>query len=183
MSDLSNPNPVIYSVEDDGNLFNQQERFTEDEDTVDDFDVYEIFDLVRDITDPEHPLSLEQLNVVRHENIKIEKDNNFIRLYFTPTVPHCSMANIIGLSIKEKLARSLPQRFKVDVKVTPGSHSSESSGMSNNKVDTFFILIIIHSFIHCKFIVNKQLGDKERVSAALDSNSPILSVVNECIKI
>ncbi|EFA78831.1 DUF59 family protein [Heterostelium album PN500] len=147
-----NPNPVVYSKDESENnssLYN--ERFTEDEETPDDFDVYEIFDLVRDINDPEHPLTLEQLNVVRHENIKIDISNNIIRLYFTPTVPHCSMANIIGLSIKEKLSRSLPQRFKVDVKVTPGSHSSEQS-------------------------VNKQLNDKERVSAALDSSSSILNV-------
>lgn len=32
---------------------------------------------------------------------------------FTPTIPHCSMATLIGLSIKVKLLRSLPQRFKV----------------------------------------------------------------------
>lgn len=32
---------------------------------------------------------------------------------FTPTIPHCSMATLIGLSIKVKLLRSLPDRFKV----------------------------------------------------------------------
>ena len=32
---------------------------------------------------------------------------------FTPTIPHCSMATLIGLSIKVKLLRSLPSRFKV----------------------------------------------------------------------
>ncbi|GAM21088.1 hypothetical protein SAMD00019534_042630, partial [Acytostelium subglobosum LB1] len=156
-----NPNPVVYNVHSgsiNDNSLMYSERFTEDEDTLDEFDVYEIFDLVREINDPEHPLTLEQLNVVRHENISIDTEKNLIRLYFTPTVPHCSMANLIGLSIKEKLVRSLPRRFKVDVKVTPGSHSSEQS-------------------------VNKQLNDKERVSAALDASSSILNVVNECIKL
>ncbi|KAN0041066.1 hypothetical protein ACTFIV_003602 [Dictyostelium citrinum] len=161
MSD--NPNPVIYvdnenlkSLEDNENPFNSS-RYSINEDEVDPFDEQEIFDLVRCITDPEHPLTLEQLNVVRIENVNINLENNYILLYFTPTVPHCSMANLIGLSIKEKLARSLPKRFKVDVIVTPGSHSSESS-------------------------VNKQLNDKERVSAALDTSSSILTIVNECIK-
>ena len=30
-----------------------------------------------------------------------------------PTIPHCSMATLIGLSIRVKLLRSLPPRFKV----------------------------------------------------------------------
>eukprot|EP01132_Coremiostelium_polycephalum_P002210 gene2210-2725_t len=159
MSSSDNPNPVVYIVDNKNEELSilNQNRFTLDEDVEDPFDQYEIFDLVRHIADPEHPLTLEQLNVVRADNISIDNDTSYIRLYFTPTVPHCSMANRIGLSIKEKLSRSLPRRFKVDVKVTPGSHSSEN-------------------------LVNKQLNDKERVSAALESNSSILTLVNECIK-
>ncbi|EGC37475.1 hypothetical protein DICPUDRAFT_30280 [Dictyostelium purpureum] len=129
MSD--NPNPVIYvqenEIKDEEDVL-MSSRYSLGEDELDPFDEEEIFDLVRNITDPEHPLTLEQLNVVRVENINIDIKKSYIRLYFTPTVPHCSMANLIGLSIKEKLARSLPKRFKVDVIVTPGSHSSESSG-------------------------------------------------------
>lgn len=36
-----------------------------------------------------------------------------VSVEFTPTIPHCSMATLIGLSIKVKLLRSLPNRFKV----------------------------------------------------------------------
>ena len=39
---------------------------------------------------------------------------------FTPTIPHCSMATLIGLSIKVKLLRSLPQRFKVSLNLVLG---------------------------------------------------------------
>uniref|UniRef100_A0A8C7QRS8 Cytosolic iron-sulfur assembly component 2B n=1 Tax=Oncorhynchus mykiss TaxID=8022 RepID=A0A8C7QRS8_ONCMY len=53
------------------------------------------------------------------------------------------MATIIGLSIKVKLLRSLPEKFKIDVHITPGTHTSEDA-------------------------VNKQLADKERVAAALE---------------
>ncbi|CAM4638555.1 unnamed protein product [Caretta caretta] len=74
---------------------------------------------------------------------------------FTPTIPHCSMATLIGLSIKVKLIRSLPERFKMDVHITPGTHASEHA-------------------------VNKQLADKERVAAALE-NSHLLEVVNQCL--
>lgn len=53
-------------------------------------------DLIRTINDPEHPLTLEQLKVTQHENIKIDDKSNYILVNFTPTIPHCSMATLIG---------------------------------------------------------------------------------------
>jgi hypothetical protein len=41
------------------------------------------------------------------------------RVQFTPTVAHCSMATLIGLSIRVKLMRCLPSRFKLDIMVRP----------------------------------------------------------------
>ena len=83
---------------------------------------------MRTINDPEHPLTLEELNVVEESLVEVEDDNNTIHINFTPTIPHCSMATLIGLAIRVKLLRSLPERFKVDVKITPGSHASEDAG-------------------------------------------------------
>jgi hypothetical protein len=40
-----------------------------------------------------------------------------LRVQFTPTVEHCSMATLIGLCIRVKLLRCLPTRFKVDIQV------------------------------------------------------------------
>lgn len=65
------------------------------------------------------------------------------------------MATLIGLSIRVKLLRSLPSRFKVNVEITPGTHASENA-------------------------VNKQLADKERVAAALE-NKHLAEVINQCI--
>jgi len=65
------------------------------------------------------------------------------------------MATLIGLCIRVKLLRALPPRFKVTVRVTPGTHASEDA-------------------------VNKQLNDKERVAAALE-NGHLLDVVNKCV--
>ncbi|GAB0195533.1 cytosolic iron-sulfur assembly component 2B [Grus japonensis] len=107
--------------------------------------------LIRSINDPEHPLTLEELNVVEQVN----DAESTVAVEFTPTIPHCSMATLIGLSIKVKLIRSLPERFKLDVHITPGTHASEHA-------------------------VNKQLADKERVAAALE-NSHLLEVVNQCL--
>jgi hypothetical protein len=36
-----------------------------DDGVTDTVDAVEVFDLIRDISDPEHPLSLEQLNIVQ----------------------------------------------------------------------------------------------------------------------
>ena len=36
-----------------------------------------------------------------------------LRVQFTPTVQHCTMATLIGLCIRVKLLRVLPARFKV----------------------------------------------------------------------
>ena len=69
--------------------------------------------LIRSINDPEHPLTLEQLNVVEQSLVKVDDYNDYVKIQFTPTIPHCSMATLIGLAIRVQLLRSLPDRFKV----------------------------------------------------------------------
>ena len=49
-----------------------------DDDVCDPFDAREIFDLVRDINDPEHPLTLEDLHVVNEKDIQVDDENNLI---------------------------------------------------------------------------------------------------------
>ncbi|EDQ91168.1 uncharacterized protein MONBRDRAFT_14898 [Monosiga brevicollis MX1] len=138
-----------------------QERVTLDndfdDDVIDPFDSREIFDLVRHINDPEHPLTLEELNVVRLDQILVDDAQNYVRVQFTPTIPHCSMASLIGLCLRVRLLRALPPRFKVDVEIFPGTHATEAS-------------------------INKQLADKERVAAALE-NPNLKTVVNECLQL
>ncbi|KAI8847416.1 hypothetical protein BC829DRAFT_362992, partial [Chytridium lagenaria] len=119
----------------------------------DPFDPLEVFDLIRHINDPEHPLTLEQLNVAQLDQISVDNEREEIVVRFTPTIPHCSMATLIGLCIRVRLLRTLPDRFKVDIKVQEGTHQSEVA-------------------------VNKQLNDKERVAAALE-NAHLLEVVNQ----
>mmetsp|Transcript_3478 Transcript_3478/g.4409 ORF Transcript_3478/g.4409 Transcript_3478/m.4409 type:complete len:188 (-) Transcript_3478:153-716(-) len=124
------------------------------------FSSLEVFELIRRVRDPEHEnLTLEQLRVTTLENILVDDDESqafpFVRVHFTPTIPHCSMATLIGLCLSVKLLRSLPVRFKLAVLITPGTHASEDE-------------------------INKQLNDKERVAAALE-NPHLLKVVNKCI--
>jgi len=152
---MDNANPVVYAVT-AAPLF---------ADTEADLDCYhasreaftsqEVFAHIRHLNDPEHPLTLEQLHVVCAEHIEVDDTRNTVLVRFTPTIPHCSMATLIGLCIRVKLLRSLPSRFKVSVQIYPGAHQSETD-------------------------INKQLNDKERVAAALE-NGHLLDVVTRCI--
>lgn len=150
-TELENINPNIYQKTD-----KRQETDADwDDNQIDPFDEREIFDIIRNINDPEHPLTLEELHVTQQENVKVDNDKNTVHVFFTPTIPHCSMATLIGLSIRVKLLRALPPRFKVTVEITPGTHASEHA-------------------------VNKQLADKERVAAAME-NTHLIRVINQCI--
>ncbi|KAI3519259.1 hypothetical protein L1887_08287 [Cichorium endivia] len=110
---------------------------------------------VRDIRDPEHPYSLEQLSVLSEESITVDEKLGRILITFTPTIQHCSMATVIGLCLRVKLKDCFPPHFKVDIKVAPGSHADEAA-------------------------VNKQLNDKERVVAAME-NPNLRQLVDECL--
>jgi len=148
---LENANPTVFQPTGDRPVTADDEN----DDLIDEIDEREIFDYIRIINDPEHPLTLEQLNVVEQSRVQVRNSANHVSIEFTPTIPHCSMATLIGLSIRVKLLRILPPRFKVDVVITPGSHVSELA-------------------------INKQLADKERVAAALE-NSHLMQVLNQCL--
>ncbi|KAI5119086.1 hypothetical protein M0805_004859 [Coniferiporia weirii] len=126
---------------------------TGSEDEVEAIDSDEIYGHIRTVYDPEHPLTLEQLAVVSAPQVEVNGNNVLVE--FTPTVPHCGASTLIGLSIRVRLMRTLPHRFKVDIRVKPGSHQTEVA-------------------------LNKQLNDKERVAAALE-NPALLNVVEQCL--
>ncbi|KAF8626314.1 hypothetical protein AX15_004982 [Amanita polypyramis BW_CC] len=162
-AEVYNPNPTIFSPakqharRSDNTLqslwLSQSPESSDEADDVEFIDQDEIFDLIRSIYDPEHPNTLEELRVVSAPQIAIK--HNHIEVEFTPTVPHCGMSTLIGLTIRVRLLRSLPNRFKVDICVKPGSHQSEHA-------------------------VNKQLNDKERVAAALE-NPALVETVEQCL--
>ncbi|MES1910412.1 MAG: hypothetical protein MHM6MM_003010 [Cercozoa sp. M6MM] len=151
MSSL-NANPVVFDVreEDDRRIWSP----VANEEETEPLDVNEVFDIIRNINDPEHPYTLEQLNVTQRSLIAV--DGSAVSVQFTPTIPHCEMATLIGLCLRVKLMRSLPARCKVDIRITPGTHAQEHQ-------------------------VNKQLNDKERVAAALEKPN-LLAMVNQCLR-
>jgi len=152
---LINPSPKIYDVKATRKKLPSLPYVPDITDLI---DAAEVYDLIRDIKDPEHPYTLEQLNVVQEECIGVEYRGRSatITIKFTPTVPHCSLATLIGLCLRTKLERDLPQKCKIDIFVTPGTHGTENE-------------------------INKQINDKERIAAALE-NPYLRPLVEECIK-
>ena len=75
-----NENPTIFEIKQDDLNYNYSDEI------VDELDELEIFNLIRNINDPEHPLTLQQLNVIQPHQISIQK--TIITVYFTPTIPH-----------------------------------------------------------------------------------------------
>jgi len=146
---MDNAAPVQYAV----TKRRQRSASALEDDVEEPIDAREVFDHIRGLRDPEHPLSLEALRVVQEELVEV--GDNSVAVRFTPTVPHCSMAALIGLAICTKLRLALPPRMKVSVQLTEGSHSSEQA-------------------------VNKQLADKERVSASLE-NPHMMAVIGKCL--
>jgi len=130
-----------------------------DDYSVDDIDEQEIYDLISSISDPEHPLSLGSLAVVNLPDIHIQPPTSphssisTVLVEVTPTITHCSLATVIGLGVRVRLEQALPPRFRIDVRIKKGTHSTDEA-------------------------VNKQLGDKERVAAALE-NSTLMDVIRK----
>uniref|UniRef100_A0A3Q2TEL8 MIP18 family-like domain-containing protein n=1 Tax=Fundulus heteroclitus TaxID=8078 RepID=A0A3Q2TEL8_FUNHE len=74
-------------------------------------------DVIRSIRDPEKPNTLEELDVVTEECVELKElseDEYLIIIKFSPTVPHCSLATLIGEHTMEKTHFGL---------LYPGSHS------------------------------------------------------------
>jgi len=123
-----------------------------------------LYDAIRTVKDPEKPFSLEDLDVVQEELISVSKEGQHreqpwvsATVRFKPTVPHCSLATLIGLCLRTRLERTLPAgSVKLDILVLEGSHQTASE-------------------------VSKQINDKERVAAAME-NPNLRATVEECIK-
>ncbi|PIA93955.1 MIP18 family protein [Cercospora beticola] len=132
-----------------------------DDDEREEIDEQEVYDLISTITDPEHPLSLGSLGVVNLEDIKIIPPTSprsrisSVQVLITPTTSACSLTTVIGLGVKVRLMNALPPRFRVDVRIKEGTSSSADEA-------------------------NKQLGDKERVAAAME-NRNLINMVNHML--
>lgn len=150
----ANPDPIVYAA---GQYIRQTPDDLDSSDR-EKIDSLEIFEYIRKILDPEHPLSLEQLHIVTPDDITVDDEKGSVDIVFTPTVPNCSMPAILGLCIREKLMRVLPLRFhsKIRITVAAGKHQNEDA-------------------------INRQLRDKERCLAALERKN-LRTTIESCIE-
>ncbi|KAL4902485.1 hypothetical protein BDW74DRAFT_59428 [Aspergillus multicolor] len=140
------------------------ESESDDDSMEEPIDEQEIYDLISTISDPEHPISLGALAVVSLPDISVKPSLpgvpvsplRTVTVLITPTITHCSLATVIGLGVRVRLEQSLPPRFRVDVQIKEGTHSTADE-------------------------VNKQLADKERVAAALE-NGTLMGVIAKMLE-
>lgn len=131
---------------------------SDEDEAREEIDEQEVYDLISTISDPEHPLSLGSLGVITLEDISIIPPTSprsrisTVTVLLTPTTSACSLTTVIGLGVKVRLVHALPPRFRVDVRIKEGTSNTANE-------------------------VNKQLGDKERVAAAMENRS-LINVVN-----
>ena len=119
----------------------ERQKLENDDNIEDEIDIYEIFDLIRNINDPEHPYNLEELNIISLDDIIVDNINKIITVYFTPTIENCGFANLIGLSIKKKLLNFISPKYNIDVLIKEPKNESDKN-------------------------LNKQMNDKERLEAS-----------------
>ena len=142
-------------------LPSDSESSGEEDDIEEPIDEQEIYDLIAPISDPEHPLTLGSLSVVNLPDISLKSlapgsPLTVLTVLITPTITHCSLATVIGLGVRVRLEQALPPRFRVDVRIKEGTHSTAEQ-------------------------VNRQLGDKERVAAALE-NGTLVGVLRKMLE-
>ncbi|KAI5180453.1 hypothetical protein NEOKW01_0757 [Nematocida sp. AWRm80] len=109
-----------------------------------------IYEMIRGIKDPEYDCTLEDLKVV--DSASVEISNERITVYITPTIPHCSMVSIIGLSILYKITRSIDSKYIVRAVIREGTHVLEEK-------------------------INLQLEDIDRVFSAFNNESILNTIL------
>ncbi|KAG2253595.1 hypothetical protein Bca52824_083731 [Brassica carinata] len=155
VSGLINENPIVYEIKERRDV--RAYSSNTDELSVDAIDQLEVFDIllfahhIRDIKDPEHPYSLEQLKVLTEDSVEVDdtKSHPVCAELFFSGLHSLQRWNIVAwrplsVSVSASLMRSLPSRYKIDIRVAPGTHATEAA-------------------------VNKQLNDKERVGCTRES--------------
>jgi len=84
------------------------------------------------------------LQVINQRNLKLYT----VRIEFNPTVPHCSLATLIGLSIRIKVIRSILENVKLDIYIKEGAHTTEEE--SNYELLLIFLT-------NCQYILSHYI--------------------------
>jgi len=120
-------------------------------------------------------------------HIEAAKEARFmlkILIYYTPTVAHCSLTSLIGLCLHEKLTREVPitahtQIFNILLGYPEDDQHSikhffrrlyrHLDDSTEDNMRTHFKILVTPGSHSTESETNRQIADKERVSAALES--------------
>lgn len=58
-----------------------------------------------------------------------------VDIEFNPTVPHCSLATLIGLCMRIKVERNHLEKLKLDIHIKKGAHDTEEE----SKIIKYFV--------------------------------------------
>lgn len=101
-----------------------------------------MLDVIRSIRDPEKPNTLEELDVVTEKCVEVQElgeDEYLIIIKFSPTVPHCSLATLIGESLlimQQTITVAITARARLRRTETLGSRRSNSEAPQPSDVST-----------------------------------------------
>jgi hypothetical protein len=108
----------------------------------------------------------------------VPTEHEVVEVEFKPTVPHCSLATLIGLCIRTKILLTIPHA-KLTIRIKEGAHQTADQSqliISARKPIAASLRLRAVSQLHCLFVrvtcvlsVEKQLNDKERATAALEN--------------
>jgi len=118
-----------------------------------------IYETIKSIRDPEHPYTLEQLNIINMMEIEVtdKGKKKYVTVHWSSPFPTCAYATHIGLAIMLKIQREIMGwgHLKLVLILKPGSHKQ-------------------------KKIIDKQLNDKERICAAQE-NEDLMGLLESLI--
>jgi hypothetical protein len=87
-------------------------------------DALEVFELIRHLNDPEHPLTLEALNVASLDLIAVDDAGSTVDVHFTPTIP-CAGGRVGGRA-RERSCR--PRALLATTRARAGTHERVAAG-------------------------------------------------------
>jgi metal-sulfur cluster biosynthetic enzyme len=89
-----------------------------------------VLSVLRRVLDPEHPINVVEMGLVKTEDILIRGSQ--LQVQFAPTVPGCPMGAVIGIIIRKALEDAFPDQ-RIQVRVKPGTHLREDA--CNNMIN------------------------------------------------
>lgn len=101
--------------------------------------------MIRTIRDPEKPNTLEELDVVTEKCVEVQElgdDEYLIIIRFSPTVPHCSLATLIGVCVRNDKMKPSRDLRRASLPFTESSTASTQNTHTSTELLPHVALMI-----------------------------------------